>query len=335
MRFSFVRRRVLPLLLLGGLTLSAPLASYADMPSWAMNPPKETGLVYGVGVSQLTENRAESIDNVRASARSEIAKSLKFSLNSKLTVRTESANGKSSSELLNHIDVRVPETALSDVEIREIKFDDANATIYALAVLDKEAASVRLNQELATQREKLLGLPEANTADVVSKLRLSRTFIENYLAYQALQDQQLQLQGASSPVNTQLKQRYVAAVSFVESLSVYIPKQEAMSGSARNTLIAMLKKAGFATNDSASDADFTLVSSVEDLSQENGKAWYCRSSFGLRFEANGKAVASGDGDAKAVSGNEELACIKAQKKAMHQSLNQATSMFWEKLDSLF
>lgn len=127
-------------------------------PAWATQPPRKTGMAYGIGSMEIYGSATDAVQRAAELARIDLVSQLRVTVSGDFSsdITETSGTGPTTEVQRNvrsHARSQVPEVQLDEVVIRETHTDARYA--YALAELDRQAAAARLHRAIDEQETEL------------------------------------------------------------------------------------------------------------------------------------------------------------------------------------
>jgi len=200
MRGTMIRMTLLTLLLAGGLVACATSPDEDQMsglPDWVLNTPDDMRYAYGVGSSPVRGDQANARRIAADRARSDLIQGLRVTVSGETRtwierVREDGA-GPVTRGFAEEVRTRLPETTLDEMEIHDVVVDESSQVLYALARLDRSAATMRLSNELNRIRQRLDKVhdsaPASGETGRLDRIRHYQPALEDFARAERLEDQ--------------------------------------------------------------------------------------------------------------------------------------------------
>ena len=150
------------------------------LPDWVNSPPRQQGVVYGVGSAKIYANNTSSaLQNAKENSRLELVKKLKVKVSGETTasfsrtIKDEKVS-KLTRSVVNEARSSVEEVELSGIEFVRTKVMEGRGQVFALSRLDTEQAAARIKeriQRLDKRLKKFGSGPEKTGNNKLQRLR--------------------------------------------------------------------------------------------------------------------------------------------------------------------
>ncbi|MDF1642947.1 MAG: LPP20 family lipoprotein [Pseudomonadales bacterium] len=110
-------------------------------PSWVLNPPTQSGYVYGVGSAKIYLDAAKAGLEAQNNALQDLIGKMQVSVRGSTLIKTRVANSKLDKLIEDEVKSQIPEINLKNAEFIERFVDTKNQYVYVLAQLDREKAA--------------------------------------------------------------------------------------------------------------------------------------------------------------------------------------------------
>lgn len=311
--------------------LSNVLVADTALPGWVADPPSKPGFRYGIGSASLDLGYTEALEIAKTDAKNDLASTLKINIGSTIKLENTADSSGTSSSFKSNVRIKVPDIALTDLRIIEVREVASRGTLFALAELDISAIASRVAasiQELLTaelQRES----PSAKGA---AELRHNFHVLRTQLQVAALKDQ-LALLNATANIDTSgLDSLIQTATTFFDGLTIAINQKE-ISSAGRDVLAEGLTQSGFKLSNTQNDAYISVTLAEKNRTRNANEAFYCNSSVTLKMSSYGQLLSTAVQKSKGVSGDQDIACEKAVTTATQAALTKLLRGFWDALEN--
>lgn len=282
-------------------------------PSWTTQPPRKSGMAYGIGSMEIYGSATDAVQRAAELARIDLVSQLRVTVSGDFSsdITETSGTGRTTDVQRNvrsYARSQVPEVQLDEVVIRETYTDTRYA--YALAELDRQAAAARLRRAIDEQETELRRInalsPTGNTLQQLQPLLPALTVF----AAREKNVEQLALVSTSRaslalPDDLQTLQQRIDRL--VDQLKVAVELMDRGAAEISGNVIEALTSQGLRVHDSEhADLVFYVNATLSHREQDRSHYVFVDSRVTIR-DQQGRALSSFSKQARGVSGIEDVA----------------------------
>lgn len=282
-------------------------------PSWITQPPRQSGMAYGIGSMEIYGSATDAVQRAAELARIDLVSQLRVTVSGDFSsdITETSGTGRTTDVQRNvrsHARSQVPEVQLDEVVIRETHTDARYA--YALAELDRQAAAARLRRDIDAQETELRRInalaPAGNTLQQLQPLLPALTVF----ASREKSVEQLALVStsrASLALPDDLRALQQRIDTLVDQLKVAVELLDRGAAEISGNVIEALTSQGLRVHDSEhADLIFFVNATLSHREQDRSHYVFIDSRVTIR-DQQGRALSSFSKQARGVSGIEAVA----------------------------
>jgi len=294
-------------------------AGQAMRPGWITEPPRQSGMAYGVGSMEVYGDQAAAVKRATQLARIDLVSQLKVTVSGDFSSSTTeiSGTGKETQvqrSVSNYARSQVPEAELDEAGVSDTYGDKTYA--YVLVELNRSQAAARLKRDLdeVNQRITEIGSQEVSGSPLQQlrpllpavKLFAQRSRLAERLAL-------VSMDRKGAPLSAELRAIQRDIYDRIGALRVAVTAMNGDSENLRGGIIEALTEQGLRIQSGgAADLEFQITTELTSKQQSGNFYTFvdCRVTM---MDDEGRAISSFSKQAKGVSGLESVSRQKAER----------------------
>tara|TARA_B100001109_G_scaffold104011_2_gene85032 strand:+ start:159332 stop:160369 length:1038 start_codon:yes stop_codon:yes gene_type:complete len=292
-------------------------AEQAMRPGWITQPPRQSGMAYGVGSMEVYGDQAAAVKRATQLARIDLVSQLKVTVSGDFSSSTTETSGTGKDtqvqrSVSNYARSQVPEAELDEVEVSDTYVDQKYA--YVLVELNRTQAAARLKRDIADLDQQITDIGAQDVSGTpLQQLRPLLPAVRLFAQRQRLAERLalVSMERKGAPLSAELRAVQRDIYDRISALRVSVVAVDRQSESLRGGIVEALTAQGMKIQQGgAADLEFQI--DAEQIGrQQDGNVYAfidCRVTI---VDGTGRAVSSFSRQAKGVSGIEQLAGQKA------------------------
>jgi len=308
------------------------------VPRWVTQPPQRQDMAYGVGSMEIYGNPDQAIKRASEFARADLISQLKVTVSAETRSQIDEFSRDGDSRLQKSVrqavSSRIPTVTLDELKITDTYVDERYA--YALASLDRAAATARLTHQLAQLEQQLTEQSQApvGTGSKLSQLQAQLPALTLFAEHDQLSEQValIAIDRQRPHVSAELQAYRQQILASLKALNVRVTLLDDGARIMRGGLYETLTAQGLNLTDNAEpDLSFDVSANLDSQQQDGNFYVFANARVNIRDD-QGKVISSFAESARGISGLQQNALNKASEALAEKLADELASTLTERLN---